>query len=345
MEKKDLTILESITKTPTLVDTFGRKHNYLRISLTERCNLRCTYCMPEEGIPLRDNSHFMSDREIFDIAKIFTQLGINKIRITGGEPLVRKEAATIIQSLGTLDPELTITSNGILVDQFIDTFKEAGIQSVNISLDSLKKERFERISRRKELHKVLDNISLLLENDFKVKVNVVVMKGVNDDELIDFVELSKDRALHIRFIEFMPFNGNQWDWSKGVGFKSMMESIINRYGEATVLKIADKTNDTARAYTIDGYRGDFGIIASVTNPFCSTCNRIRLTADGKIKNCLFSQSETDLLGPYREGRDIVPLILESVHGKKAQRAGMNTLEDMHSPSFIDKNRSMISIGG
>ena len=337
-------IKEKLT-TPSLVDSFGRVHDYLRISLTERCNLRCTYCMPEEGIPLRNQSHFMNDEEVIGLAKIFSTLGVKKIRLTGGEPLVRKGVDKTIKRLGELDTELAITTNGILVDQFIDTFKEADIRSINISLDSLKTEKQEKISRRNHFDQILNNIFLLLLEGFKVKVNAVIMKGVNEDELIDFIALTKDHPLHIRFIEFMPFNGNKWYWSKGVGMKNMMDSITKYYGAEHIKKVKGKLNDTAKCYSIADYQGDFGIISSITNPFCSTCNRIRLTADGKIKNCLFSSDETDLLKPYRNGEDIVPLILKSIQQKKAQRAGMNELEDLHQTSLIAKNRSMISIGG
>lgn len=328
-----------------MVDSFGRVHNYLRISLTERCNLRCTYCMPEEGIPLRDKSHFMTHEEIFAMAKIFTQLGVNKIRLTGGEPLIRKGVDNIIKNLGSLNTELAITTNGILVDKHIESFKQASIQSVNVSLDSLIAEKQKKISRRDYFHRILNNIDLLVNENFKVKVNVVVMKGVNDDELSDFVELTKNKELHIRFIEFMPFNGNRWDWSKGVSFKSMMDRFSDHFGANNIVNEQGNTNDTAKCFSVKGYRGTFGIISSVSNPFCSTCNRIRLTADGKIKNCLFSSDETDLLQPFRRGEDIVPLILNSINNKKAQRAGMDTLEDLHTPHLIDQNRSMISIGG
>ena len=328
-----------------LADNFGRIHNYLRISLTERCNLRCTYCMPEEGIKLRDKSHFMRNEEIIDITKIFIRLGVNKIRLTGGEPLVRNGVEDIIRQLGMLETELTITTNGILVDQFIDAFKKAGIKSVNVSLDSLIANKQEKISRRNHFEKTISNINLLVNEGFTVKINVVVMDHVNYDELVDFVELTKNKPLHIRFIEFMPFNGNKWDWSKGVSFAKMMEIIQFHYGMKAISQLVNNPNDTAKCFSIKGYQGSFGIIGSVTNPFCSTCNRIRLTADGKIKNCLFSSDEIDLLSVYRSGEDIVPLILQSVGAKKAMRAGMNTIEDMHSKTLIEKNRSMISIGG
>lgn len=338
-------IIRKVTQSKDLKDTFGRKHNYLRISLTERCNLRCNYCMPEEGIDLRDKSHFMTAQEIFKFASLFEHLGVNKIRLTGGEPLVRKDAKDIIQKIGTLNSELCITTNGILVDQFIESLKNAGVKKVNVSLDTLSAEKFAIITRRNQYEKVIQNIQLLLAERFKVKLNVVLMKGFNEQEILDFIELSRNQKLHIRFIEFMPFNGNQWDWSKGVGLDEVVAEVHKAHGRKNVHTLPLRPNETAKVYQLKGYLGTFGVISSVTNPFCSTCNRIRLTADGKLKNCLFSGSETDLLTPFRNGEDVVPLILHSLMNKKAVRAGMDSINDLLIPENIEKNRSMIAIGG
>jgi len=171
------------------------------------------------------------------------------------------------------------------------------------------------------------------------------MNEVNNDELVDFVEMTKDRPLHIRFIEFMPFNGNKWNWAKGIGFDEIMNILNEHYGETNIYKESVKPNETARCYSINNYIGTFGIIGSITHPFCSTCNRIRLTADGKIKNCLFSAEESDLLTAYRNGHQIIPLIKNIISRKKETRAGMGKLEDLHNSSLIEKNRSMIAIGG
>lgn len=325
-----------------IVDQFGRVHNYLRISLTERCNLRCFYCMPEEGIELRDRSKFMRQEEILAIAKSFTELGVNKIRLTGGEPLVRKDFGQIIRGLSELPVELGVTTNGILVDKYIDAFKEANMSSINVSLDSLNKEKQIRISRRDYYDRIIDNIHLLLDEGFRVKVNGVIMRGVNDDELIDFVEWTKYLPLNIRFIEFMPFDGNKWNWDKKISFQEIMDKLYTYYPAQNILKLEDKPNDTTRNYRIRSYTGTFGIISTVTNPFCDTCNRIRLTADGKIKNCLFSKGETDLLTAYRNGEDLNKLILDSVWHKKKLRGGIESFEDVES---LHKNRSMIAIGG
>ncbi len=327
-----------------IIDKFNRVHDYLRISLTERCNLRCTYCMPAEGIQLRPRSEFMTAEEVIKMAHIFVSLGVKKIRLTGGEPLVRKDAEEIITGLSQLPVELAISTNGILVDRYIDIFKSCGLKSINVSLDSLKKEKFNTITRRDQFDKVISNIYLLLKNKFHVKINTVLIKGVNDDEIYDLVEWMRDKNIHVRFIEFMPFEGNKWDWSKGISFKDIMTKIESHYGD-NVMKLKDGKNDTAKSYSIKNYKGTFAIISSVTNPFCDTCNRMRLTADGKIKNCLFSGTETDLLSAMRNGEDIIPMILDSIWNKKAVRGGMKSFEDFSDPSKNQKNRSMISIGG
>lgn len=326
-------------------DNHGRAHNYLRISITEHCNLRCTYCMPAEGIALTPRAHLMTADEIVTIAKTFVKLGVAKIRLTGGEPLVRKDAKIIIEQLGKLGVELTLTTNGILVHEFIDTFKEAGITTLNVSIDSLKKDKFNQITRRNYFEKLIENLDLLEANNFKVKLNVVVIKGFNDNEIIDFIEMTKDRNIQIRFIEFMPFDGNQWNKEKLVSYAEILSQINAFYTEQKVERILDKPNDTAKNHKIESYRGSFSVISSVTNPFCSTCNRIRLTADGKLKNCLFSNTETSLLDTLRAGESIEPLIFQNIKSKHAMRGGMDDDTKFQNPLLFSQNRSMIKIGG
>lgn len=326
-------------------DTHGRAHNYLRISITEHCNLRCTYCMPAEGIALTPRAYLMTADEIVTIAQTFVNLGVNKIRLTGGEPLVRKDAAAIIKRLGKLGVELTLTTNGILVHEFIDTFKEAGITTLNVSIDSLQKDKFNKITRRNYFEKLWENLDLLDANGFQVKLNVVVIKGFNDNEIIDFIELTKERNIQIRFIEFMPFDSNQWNKDKLVSYAEIMSQVENHFAVANVKRIQDKPNDTSKNHKIESYKGSFSVISSVTNPFCSTCNRIRLTADGKLKNCLFSNSETSLLDTLRAGGSIEPLIFENLKSKYAIRGGMDDDEKFQNPELFSQNRSMIKIGG
>jgi cyclic pyranopterin phosphate synthase len=328
-----------------LTDGFGRKHNYLRISLLEKCNLRCTYCMPADGIALSPKASLMTADEIFGIAQTFAQNGVDKIRLTGGEPLLRKDFPEIISKLASLDISLSITTNGILIDRHIDVLKQFKIKKINLSLDTLVASKFHTITLRNQFQKVIDNLHLLLNHDFHVKVNVVLMKGFNDNEIVDFVKLTQFLPISVRFIEFMPFAGNEWDRSKMVSQNEILSLVGNTFAEGQIQKLEDEKNFTARTYKIKDFQGDFGIISSITNPFCDSCNRIRLTADGKIKNCLFSNSETDLLTAYRNGEPITNLISESINNKKKVRAGMVTIDEMDDPKKHFDNRSMIAIGG
>lgn len=328
-----------------LQDTFGRQHTYLRISLTELCNLRCTYCMPAEGIQLSPRSHIMTYEEIFAIAKTFVKHGVTKIRLTGGEPLVRKDADIILKKLATLPVELAISTNAVTVDHFIDTFKSCDIRNINVSLDSLNAKKFNQITRRNNFKKVFDNIQLLIDEGFNVKLNTVLMKGFNDDEIIDFIKLTKEMPVSVRFIEFMPFDGNKWNMDKLVSYEEVMASVHAVFETDKILRLEDAPNDTSKNYKIEDYKGSFAIISSVTNPFCDTCNRIRLTANGRIKNCLFSATESDLLTPFREGKDIESIIQKAVQAKFKIRGGMDTLEKLQEPKLHSQNRSMITIGG
>jgi molybdenum cofactor biosynthesis protein A len=328
-----------------LADDFGRKHNYLRISLLEKCNLRCAYCMPADGIALSPKASLMTADEIFAIAQTFVENGVDKIRLTGGEPLLRKDFDEIISKLASLKVLLSITTNGILIDRHIDVLKQFKIKKINLSLDTLVPSKFHTITLRNQFEKVIDNLHLLLNHDFQVKVNVVLMKGFNENEIVDFVKLTQFLPISIRFIEFMPFAGNQWDRSKMVSQNEILTDLENAFSSEEILKLEDEKNFTARTYKIKGFQGDFGIISSITNPFCDGCNRIRLTANGKIKNCLFSNSETDLLTPFRNGESITDLISASIKSKKKIRAGMETIEEMDNPALHFDNRSMIAIGG
>ncbi|XOV69275.1 MAG: GTP 3',8-cyclase MoaA [Fluviicola sp.] len=326
-----------------IVDSFGRKHNYLRISLTEKCNLRCFYCMPLEGVPHREAAKFMTTEEVVGIAQAFVKMGVTKIRLTGGEPLVKKGAEDIIRELGKLPVTLSLTTNGILVDRFIHVFKEAGITSLNVSLDSLQEDRFNAISRRNYFTQIMDNIQLLLDEGFRVKINVVLIKGTNDDEIVDFVQWSVREQISVQFIEFMPFDGNSWDREKTVSAAEIISTVENHFGAKNLIKLEDAAHSTSRNFKIEGAKGTFGIISTVTNPFCDSCNRIRLTADGKIKNCLFSNDEADLLSAYRNGGDLTPIVKTALFMKKAGLGGLKQLDNDTLEAY--ENRSMITIGG
>lgn len=328
-----------------LQDTHGREHTYLRISLIERCNLRCTYCMPEEGVKLSPKSHLMTYEEIYKIAKAFVDNGVTKIRLTGGEPLIRKDIPVILEKLATLPVELSITSNAVIIDKFIDVLKKYNVKTINVSLDSLDAAKFKHITRRHEFKKVYDNILLLVHEGFNVKVNVVLIKGFNDNEIINFINFTKNLPIVVRFIEFMPFDGNKWDMSKMVSYANVMTYVYNAFADIKIERLKDAPNDTSKNYKIKDYKGSFAIISSVTNPFCDSCNRLRLTANGQLKNCLFSSGESDLLTTLRNGKSIEPVIQKAVQAKLKVRGGMDTLKKLQEPKLHNNNRSMITIGG
>lgn len=338
-------MINTVEQKNILTDKMLRKHNYLRISLTEKCNLRCTYCMPADGVQLTPKNSLMNVDEIFSIAKIFVDHGVNKIRLTGGEPLVRKDFSEILKRLNSLDADLSLTTNGILVDRFIDDFKAYNLRSINVSLDTLQADKFKFITRRDQFLKVYENISLLVQNGFKIKLNVVLIKNFNDDEIKSFINLTKDLPIVVRFIEFMPFNGNNWDKSKLVTQKDILHDVVSYFGSDKLVKLEDNQNFISRDYQISGFMGSFGIISSVSNPFCDGCNRIRLTANGKLKNCLFSNDETDILSSLRNNETIEPLIAKTVYKKFAIRANMDTFKKLNNPELHSKNRSMLTIGG
>ncbi|NVJ63971.1 MAG: GTP 3',8-cyclase MoaA [Flavobacteriaceae bacterium] len=331
--------------TDILKDSFGRNHNYLRISLTEKCNLRCTYCMPAEGVPLSPSPALMTADEIYEIAKVFVANGVDKIRLTGGEPLVRKDFTTIIEKLSTLDVSIAMTTNAVNIDRYISELKKSKVSIINVSLDTLIADRFQEMTLKPNFEKVIKNLYLLIDEGFQIKLNVVLLKGTNDSEILDFIELTKELPISIRFIEFMPFDGNRWDRSKAVSLEEINQLVNESYPKDSVLKIEDAPNDTAKNYKIKGFKGSFAIISTVTNPFCDSCNRLRLTANGKLRNCLFSEKESDLLTAHRNGESIEPIIQKAVLAKAAVRAGLDTNEKFADPNHHSKNRSMITIGG
>ncbi|MCJ8152734.1 GTP 3',8-cyclase MoaA [Chryseobacterium sp. SSA4.19] len=323
-------------------DSFGRVHDYLRISLTDHCNLRCFYCMPEEKYAFAPVSKLMQADEIETIARLFVDNGVKKIRLTGGEPLVRKDAPKILQSLGKLGIELAMTTNGVRIDEMLEEIKSAKIKTLNISLDTLQQDKFFRITRRDLFQRVRSNIELAVKNNIRVKLNVVVMKGLNDDEIVDFIALTQYQNIEVRFIEFMPFSGNRWTSNQVLSLEEIILKISSRY---EIIPQKPVANDTAKRYSIPGHTGSFAVISTMSAPFCDTCNRIRLTADGKLKNCLFSKGETDLLGALRRGEDILPLIGQTIMGKAKALGGQfsGVFDDIDVNTL--ENRSMITIGG
>lgn len=324
-----------------LVDTFGRVHDYLRISLTDKCNLRCTYCMPE-NVQFLPSKKLMSKAELLDLAAIFVNdFGINKIRITGGEPLLRKDAGEIISGLCALGVKLHMTTNAVLLHRFWETLQAHQLLSINISLDTLNRAKFLEINKRDEFEIVHQNIQTALEKGFRIKLNVVAKKGMNDDEILDFIALTENENIHVRFIEFMPFNGNEWDKTNVLDYQLMLNDIKKQH---TVEKLNDLPNSTSKSYQVNGFNGTFSFISTITAPFCESCNRIRLTADGKLRNCLFSTSEIDLLTAYRTGNEIKPLIIKAIQQKKAALGGHAFQSKEFDANQVDK-RSMVAIGG
>jgi len=325
-----------------LQDNFNRVNNYLRISLTDVCNFRCQYCIPNEDAQFMPSNKLMQLDEIEAIAAQFVNLGVKKIRLTGGEPLARKDAAHIILALSKLPVKLTLTTNGSRIHEFIAVFKTAGINSINVSLDTLDSSKFHQITKRNQFKQVIDNIELLIKEGFHVKVNMVVMRDFNDNEILDFIEWTKNNPVHVRFIEFMPFAGNQWQNEKVFTYQEILTLAATKY---PFKKLIEEPNETAKEYQTIGHQGTFAVISTMSAPFCHNCNRLRLTADGKMKNCLFSKGEADILGAFRSGKDITPLIQQCLL-EKAQALGGQMQGDYHqiNPETIS-NRSMIKIGG
>ena len=321
-----------------MIDRFGRVHDYLRISLTDTCNLRCTYCMPENQI-FAPKSSLMSADEVVAFSAAFVKLGVNKIRLTGGEPLVRSDFAEIISRIAELKSvglkTLTLTTNGILLHQRLQTILDAGVEDINVSLDTLMPDRFLKMTRRDQFHKVMSNIHLLLDNQVNTKINVVVMSGINDDEVFEFIHFTRDYPIEVRFIEFMPFEGNNWRSGKMISSAALLKRASDHF---ELIPVENSFHGTAKIFRVLGYTGKFGFISTMTAPFCEGCNRIRLTADGKIKNCLFSKGEMDLLSHYRNGIDIKAMIEENILAKEERWGGQSLFENT-------ANRPMVAIGG
>ncbi|GIX95088.1 molybdenum cofactor biosynthesis protein 1 [Caerostris darwini] len=308
-----------------LVDTFGRKHDYLRISLTERCNFRCQYCMPEEGVSLTPKKHLLTTNEVISLASLFVKLGVTKIRFTGGEPLIRKDLVDIIRATSQINNLQTVamTTNGFVLHRCIEELKNAGLNALNISLDSLIPVKFEFITRHKGLSNVMKSINAALELNFNpVKINCVVMKGINDDELSSFVKLTENMNVDVRFIEYSPFGGNKWSNNKMVPYSEMLRIIKSDFPE--LIRLKDLSNDTSKAYKVPGFKGQIGFITSMTKNFCSSCNRLRITADGSLKVCLFGNEEISLRDALRQEipEDVLlSMIASAVLSKKKQHAG------------------------
>jgi len=328
------------TKAEKLIDNFNRKISYLRISVTDRCNLRCIYCMPKEGVSLIGHEDILNYEEIFRIAKIAATSGITKIRITGGEPLVRKNISSFITKLHTIPEilEISMTTNGILLEKASCELRKTGMKRINISLDTLDPEKYRKITRGGNINSVLAGIhAARIEGFNPIKINVVAMRGINDDEINSFAALSMQRPVHIRFIEFMPVNGENRD-----RFISNTEIKKEIQKAGKLLRLFSEYNSgPANMFQLEGAQGKLGFISPLSNHFCEKCNRLRLTADGKLRTCLFSDIETDLKTPLRSGcsdSELQEIIKKAVLSKPQHHGVLD-------PSFKKCARGMFSIGG
>jgi len=328
-----------------LRDKFGRKISYLRLAVTDRCNLRCQYCMPAEGIDIVERKELLSFKEMYRITRVLSELGVNKIRLTGGEPFVRKDFVKFLESLSFNDrlEEINITTNGALIAKHIPTLEKLGIKAINLSLDTLQRNRFKTITRRdlfKETYETLEN---LLDSSLILKLNVVIVPGFNTDEIVDFVELTKNKNLAVRFIEEMPFNGTGLRQTKEVwNYDKIYNKIATNYAKISALK--NKKSSTSRNFSVENYSGTFGIIPAFTRTICNDCNRIRITSTGMFKNCLFDEGVFNLRDFMRKGasdEDLKKLFINTVQQKPLN----GFIAEANRNKNKDISESMSTIGG
>jgi len=327
-----------------LIDNHGRQINYLRLAVTDRCNLRCNYCMPSEGIDFVQNDRLLSIPELKKVSEILVSQGIDKIRITGGEPFVRKDLMVLLRHLAQLEGlnDISVTTNATLIGPHIDELKELGVTNINVSLDSINRETFERITRRKQFDTVHDNLIRLITEGFNVRINFIVLEGQNEQDIIPILDVMKHHKVSVRFLEEMPFNGgsknfNTIKWN----YKAILEHIAGTF--PNYQKLESPKESTSINYKIDGHVGTFGIIPSFSRTFCGSCNRLRITATGDVITCLYGKPKANL-------RDI---IREESSEEKAKETILKTIgsraktgfeaQNEHSNTVFDN--SMTSIGG
>ena len=332
-----------------MLDLYHRQINYIRVSITDKCNLRCIYCKPSQDFHQIERSQILSYEEILRLIQVAVTCGISKVRLTGGEPLVRRDVINLVRSISQLDgvKDIALTTNGVLLDQMAQGLYEAGLHRINVSLDSLNREKYQNITCRDRLEQVLQGIKKAHEIGFSpIKINIVVIRGINDDEVLDLAQLSLTYPFHIRFIEFMPIGNNQL-WQDKQYFSCLeMKKIITAY--RPIIPSASpgphhspEEDGPARLFEFEGAPGKIGFISPLSDHFCSTCNRIRLTADGRLRSCLFSNQEIDIKEAMRSGGSDEDLRQIFIKGIENKPVGL----DRSQFSSLKCNRFMNSIGG
>jgi len=339
----------SVTISPELrrplVDRFGRVHTDLRISLTDKCSLRCTYCMPAEGVPWLHRDSILTTDELVRVAEVAAALGIATVRLTGGEPLLRRDVVDVVARLSRVTGpdgplELSMTTNGLLLPRLAGDLAAAGLERVNISLDTLRADRFHELTRRDRLDDVLDGIAAARAAGLApIKINTVAMRDVNEDEIVDLVRFSAERGLEARFIEQMPLDaGHIWSRVKMVRGEEILAALEREF---RLTPVPGRASAPAERFLVDDGPTTVGVIRSVTKPFCGTCDRVRITADGQLRNCLFAREESDLLTPLRGGGtdDDLARVLHTCIAGKLPGHGID------DPGFLQPDRPMSAIGG
>jgi GTP 3',8-cyclase len=327
-----------------LPDRHGRVARDLRVSVTDRCNLRCQYCMPAEGLPWLAKPEMLTDDEMVRLIGIFVSLGVTQVRLTGGEPLLRRSLVDVVRAVAALEPRprIAMTTNGIGLDRLAQSLADAGLDRVNVSLDTVDPREFADLTRRDRLHDVEAGLEAAATAGLvPVKVNAVALRGINDRSVTDLLQWCLDRGYELRFIEQMPLDAQHgWDAGTMVSSQELHERLAERF-TLTALPDAARGSAPAERFLVDGGPATVGIIASVSDPFCAACDRTRLTADGQVRNCLFSRAETDLRGPMRDGADDADLaaLIQGEMWRKAPSHGIGTAQ------FVQPDRPMSAIGG
>jgi cyclic pyranopterin phosphate synthase len=323
-----------------IIDSHGRRINYLRLSVTDRCNMRCRYCMPQDGIPKLEHNDILSYEQLYSLSQAAVSLGIEKIRVTGGEPLVRKGIVDFLAQLSELPglKQLVMTTNGLLLPEMAADLKRSGVQRLNISLDTLRPDVFRSITRRDGLDRVLAGISAAEEAGIPIKLNMVVMRGVNDAELVDFAAMTMEKNISVRFIEYMPAIKEEGWQSLVMPGEDILARIAEQYPFSPV--ISGELDGPARVYKVAGSQGTIGVITALSGHFCADCNRIRITASGKVRSCLFANDEFDLTQVLADGDSVaIQAVLRKLVAIKPAMHAMNEQEAQHT-AF-----TMAQIGG